>query len=145
MDISNIIKENGENNYMKRQTSIRNIANILCYDPMAQITRAEYQYRAKTLSDATDPIDAITMLESIESLEDNVVFADLVDWTYENVSEKSDTEDFVLYGDLHDSIAGTIVVVYLRLVDGHSVEHVETELNKRYSTKVWSRISSKGE
>ena len=88
MDISNIIKENGENNYMKRQTSIRNIANILCYDPMAQITRAEYQYRAKTLSDATDPIDAITMLESIESLEDNVVFADLVDWTYENVSEK---------------------------------------------------------
>lgn len=85
------------------------------------------------------------MLESIELLEDNVIFADLVDWTYENVSDKSDTEDFVLYGDLHDSIAGTIVVVYLRLVDGHTVEHIETELNKRYSTILSKQISSKGE
>lgn len=130
---------------MKRETSIRNIANILCYDPIAQIVKAEYQYRAQSLSDATDPIDAVTMLESIELLEDNVIFADLVDWTYENVSDKSDTEDFVLYGDLHDSIAGTIVVVYLRLVDGHTVEHIETELNKRYSTILSKQISSKGE
>lgn len=146
---------NGENNYMKRKTSIRNIANVLCYDPMAKIIRAEYQYRAQSLSGISDPaqsllgesdsIDAITMLESIESLEDNVVFANLVDWTYKNVSEKSDTEDFVLYGDLHDSIAGTIVVVHLRLVDGHTVEHVETELNKRYSTILSKQIGSKGE
>lgn len=130
---------------MKRETSIRNIANILCYDPMAQIVKAEYQYRAQSLLGSTDSIDTVTMLESIESLEDNVIFADLVDWTYENVSEKSDTEDFVLYGDMHDSIAGTIVVVYLQLVDGHSVEHVETELNKRYSTILSKQISSKGE
>lgn len=130
---------------MKRKTSIRNIANILCYDPMAQITRAEYQYRVQSLSDTSDSIDTVTMLESIESLEDNVVFADLVDWTYENVSEKSDTEDFVLYGDMHDSVSGKIVVVYLQLVDGHTVEHVETELNKRYSTKLTNLISSKGE
>lgn len=85
------------------------------------------------------------MLESIESLDDNVVFDTFVDWTYENVSEKSDTEDFILYGDLHDSIVGTIVVVYLRLVDGHTVEHVEDELNKRYSKKLWNQISSKRE
>lgn len=130
---------------MKRETSIRNIANILCYDPMAQIVKAEYQYRTQSLLGSTDSIDTVTMLESIESLEDNVIFADLVDWTYENVSEKSDTEDFVLYGDMHDSIAGTIVVVYLQLVDGHSVEHVETELNKRYSTILSKQISSKGE
>lgn len=130
---------------MKRKTSIRNIANILCYDPIAKITRAEYQYRAQSLSGVSDSIDAITMLESIESLEDNVIFGDLVDWTYENVSDKSDTEDFVLYGDLHDSTVGTIAVVYLRLVDGYTVEHVETELNKSYSTILSKQISSKGE
>lgn len=131
---------------MKRnKTSIRNIANILCYDPMAQIVKAEYQYRAQSLLDASDSIDTVTMLESIESLEDNVVFADLVDWTYENVSEKSDTEDFVLYGDLHDSIVGTIVVVYLQLIDGHTVEHVVDELNKRYPTILLKQIDSKGE
>lgn len=70
-------------------------------------------------------------------------FADFVAWTYENVSGKSDTDDFILYGDLHDSIAGTIVVVYLHLVDGHTVEHVETELNKRYSTICRSRLVQK--
>ena len=60
---------------MKRnETSIRNIANILCYDPMAQIVKAEYRYKAQSLSNTTDAIDAVTMLESIESLEDNVVF-----------------------------------------------------------------------
>ena len=135
----------GEMNYMKRKTSIRNIANVLCYDPMAQIVKAEYRYKAQSLSDTTDAIDAVTMLESIESLEDNVVFADLVAWTYENVSEKSDTDDFILYGDLHDSIVGTIVVVHLRLVDGHTVEHVEDELNKRYLTILSKQIGSKGE
>lgn len=129
----------------RNKTSIRNIASILCYDPIAQITRAEYKYKAQSQLGVSDSIDAITMLESIESLEDNVVFADIVDWTYENVSEQSDTEDFILYGDLHDSIIGTIVVVYLRLVDGHTVEHVETELNKRYSTVLSKQISSKRE
>lgn len=127
-------KRKGENNYMKRKTSIRNIANVLCYDPLAQIVKAEYQYKAKPTLNKKDSIDTITMFESIESLEDNVVFNNTVDWTYQNVSDKSDTEDFVLYGDLHDSMIGTIVVVYLRLVDGHTVEYVETELNKRYST-----------
>lgn len=130
---------------VKQKTSIKNIANILCYDPIAQIVKAEYRYKASLTLSTTDPIDAVTMLESIESLDDNVVFDTFVDWTYENVSEKSDTEDFILYGDLHDSIVGTIVVVYLRLVDGHTVEHVEDELNKRYSTKLWNQISSKRE
>lgn len=138
-------KRKGENNYMKRRTSIRNIANVLCYDPLAQIVKAEYQYRAQSLSDASDLIETVTMLESIESLEDNVIFADLVDWTYENISGKSDTEDFVLYGDLRDSIIGTIVVVYLQLIDGHTVEHVEDELNKRYPTIFSKQIGSKGE
>lgn len=78
----------------------------------------------------SDPIDTITMLESIKALECNVVFNDIVDWTYETISEKSDSEDFVLYGDLHDPIVGTIVVMHLRLLDGHTVEQMETELNK---------------
>ena len=117
----------------RNKTSIRNIANVLCYDPMAKIVRAQYRYRYPSVRN--EPIDAITMLESIESLEDNVVFADLVDWSYKNVSEKSDTEDFVLYGDVHDSVNRKIVAVYMRLVDGYTSKHVEDELNKRYSTK----------
>lgn len=129
----------------RNKTSIRNIANVLCHDPMAQIVKAEYQYKVESLSGVPDSIDTITMLESIESLEDNVVFNDIVDWTYENISELSDTEDFVLYGDLHDSMVGTIVVVYLRLVDGHTVEHIETELNKRYSIVLSKQINSKRE
>lgn len=113
-----------------KRTSIRNLVRVLSFDPMAQIVKAEYQYKAKSASDEIKPIDTTTMLESIEALEDNVVFSDLVDWTYKNVSDTSITEDFIVYGDLQDSMIGTIVVVYLKVTDGHKVEHIENELNK---------------
>ncbi|MBQ4523779.1 MAG: hypothetical protein IJA10_12625 [Lachnospiraceae bacterium] len=113
-----------------KRTSIRNLARVLSFDPMAQIVKAEYQYKAQSVSDEVKPIDTTTMLESIEALADNVVFSDLVDWTYKNVSDTSNTEDFIVYGDLHDSMVGTIVVMYLRVVDGHTVTHIENELNK---------------
>lgn len=122
----------------KNKTSIKNIANVLCYDPMARVVNAEYQYKEPSLINTTTPIEAVTMMESISSLEDNVVFNDVVDWTYDNVLEKSDTEDFILYGDFHDPIKGTIVVVYLRLADDYTAEHMESELNKRYTKKLCS-------
>lgn len=114
----------------RRRTSIKNITRVVSFDPMALIVKAEYQYKDLSLSGEVKPIDTTTMLESIEALEDNVVFSDIVDWTYEKVSDTSDTEDFIIYGDLHDSMVGTIVVIYLSVTDGHTTEHIENELNK---------------
>lgn len=114
----------------RRRTSIKNLARVLSFDPMALIVKAEYQYKAQSVSDEIKPIDTTTMLESIEALEDNIVFYDIVDWTYEKVSDTSDTEDFIVYGDLHDSMVGTIVVMYLKVVNRHTVTHIENELNK---------------
>lgn len=116
---------------MRKKTSIRNIANVLCYDPMAQIVKAEYQYNS-WFSPNKENIDTVTMLESISSLEDNVVFANIVDWTYENVSEATETEDIILYGDLHQ-IVGTNVVVHLGVANEHTVEHIVNELDKKYT------------
>lgn len=109
-------------------TSTRNIANILCYRPLAQIVKAEYRYKAQSVKDDVKLIDATTMLESIAALEDNVVFSDYVDWTYTNISDFSGTEDFIIYGDLHDSMVGTVVVMYLRVADDYTVEEVEKKL-----------------
>lgn len=76
----------------------------------------------------------------ILQLEDNVVFSDVVDWTYENVSDISDTEDFVVYGDFHDSIVGTVLVMYLLVEDGNTIEDVEQMLNKTvFSRKITSQ------
>lgn len=119
---------------MRKKTSIRNIANVLCYDPMAQIVKAEYQYNS-WFSPNKEDIEAITMLESISSLEDNVVFANIVDWTYENVSEATEIEDIILYGDLRE-IIGTNVVIHLRATNNHTVEHVVNELDKKYTFNI---------
>lgn len=122
-----------------KRTSIRNLARVLSFTPMAQIVKAEYQYKAQILSDEIKPIDITTMMESIELLEDNVVFADFVDWTYERKSG-SDAEDFIIYGDLHDSIVGTIVVICLKVMDGHTVEHIENELKKTIFDRIPKEI-----
>lgn len=113
-----------------KRTLIRNIVRVVSFDPMAQIVKAEYQHKDQSLSNEIKPIDATTMLESIEALGDNVVFSDVVEWTYKKVSDTSDTGDFVIYGDSHDSMVGTIVVMYLKVVDGYIAEDVENELNK---------------
>lgn len=113
-----------------RRTSIKNLANILSFDPIAKIVKAEYRYKMQSVSDEIKPIDTTTMLESIKALEDNVVFSGFVDWTYKNVSNTSNAEDFIVYGDLHDSMVGTIVVMYLRVEDDFTVELVEKRLNE---------------
>lgn len=117
------------------KTFTRNLANILCHDPMARIIKAEYQYKAQSMSSTQDIVDTTTMLESLASLEDNVVFSNVVDWTYENVSEISDTEDFIVYGDLHDSIVGTVVVMYLLVEDDFTVEYIEQKLKETIFNK----------
>ena len=113
-----------------RRTSIRNLAKILVLDCMAEIVKAEYQYKAQSVSDEVKSIETITMLESMKLLNDNVVFADFVDWRYEKVSDTINTEDFIVYGDLHDSMVGTIVVIYMKAINGYTVEDIENELNK---------------
>ena len=113
-----------------RRTLIRNLAKILVLDCMAEIVKAEYQYKAQSVSDEVKSIETITMLESMKLLNDNVVFADFVDWRYEKVSDIINTEDFIVYGDLHDSMVGTIVVIYMKAINGYTVEDIENELNK---------------
>ena len=56
-----------------RRTSIRNLAKILVLDCMAEIVKAEYQYKAQSVSDEVKSIETITMLESMKLLNDNVV------------------------------------------------------------------------
>lgn len=114
----------------RKRTSIRNLARILVFENMAQIVKAEYQYKAQSVSDEIKPIDKITMLESIESLDDNVVFSDFVDWTYSNVLDSPNAEDFIVYGDVHDSMVGTIVVMYLKATSKYTVEEIEQMLNE---------------
>ena len=46
----------------------------------------------------------------------------------------SDKEDFIVYGDLHDSILGTIVVLHLRVVNEHNTNHVKMEFERVYLT-----------
>lgn len=115
----------------RKKISIRNLVNVLCYDTMAEIIKAEYLY-VKRSPTKEENIDTVTMLEGISLLEDSVVFTNVVDWTYENVSGISDTEDFIVYGDLHDSILGTIVVLHLRVVNEHNTNHIEKEFEKTY-------------
>lgn len=120
----------------QRRISISNFANILAYNTSTRIVKAEYQHKALRPSEEIEPIDAATMLKSIIMLEDNVVFSNAVDWTYENVSEISDTEDFIVYGDFHDNIIGTVVVIHLIVEDGHTVEEVEQKLRETIFSKV---------
>lgn len=120
----------------RRIISTKNVANILIYNQLAEIIKAEYRYQAQSVQPETESIeDNMTVLKSIESLKDSVIFADAVEWTYENVSENSETEDFILYGDLHDSMIGTIVVIYLRVKDGCTVEKVEGKLRETIFSK----------
>lgn len=121
----------------KKITSTKNVANILVYNQFAEILKAEYHYQTQSEQREIKPIENIaTVLESIESLEDSVIFSDAVDWIYENVSENSDTENFILYGDIHDSMVGTIVVIYLRVKDGCTVEKVEQKLRETIFSKI---------
>ena len=111
-----------------KRTLIRNLADILIHDNYARIVKAEYQYKDKTVP-SKDILDGNLVYESIASIEESI-FSDAIDWTYENVSEISDTEDFIVYGDFHDSIVGTVVVMHLLVEDGNTVEEVEQILNK---------------
>lgn len=118
-----------------RRTSIRNLTKVLVFNYMAQIVKAEYQYKAHILNE-TKPIETNIMLKSIQSLNENAIFSDFVDWSYEKVSDTSNTEDFVVYGDLHDSTIGTVVVMHLKIINGFTVEDVENELNKTIFTEL---------
>lgn len=126
-----------------RRISIRNLTRILVSNYMAQIVKAEYQYKAQSIVDETKPIETNIMLKSIQSLNENVIFSDFVDWSYEKVSDTFNTEDFVVYGDLHDSTIGTVVVMHLKIINGFTVEDVENELNKTIFTELKENIRLK--
>lgn len=78
-----------------RRTSIRNLTKVLVFNYVAQIVKAEYQYKAHILNE-TKPIETNIMLKSIQSLNENAIFSDFVDWSYEKVSDTSNMEIYMI-------------------------------------------------
>lgn len=110
-----------------RGTSTRNIAEIISKN-YVQIVNAEYLYQSPT--GESQPLDKDTFVKSLLALSKAGIFADLVEWRYEEIYPYSDLEDFLIYGNLHDPYCGTKITVSLLVEDGTEIEDVVTILRK---------------
>lgn len=103
-----------------KPTFTRNIAEIINKN-YVKITKVEYFYTSK--SDRA-PVDKDTFVKSLLALNKSGIFSDSPDWKYEEAHYYSDTEGFVLFGQVHDHYQVRFILVNLVLQDRYEIEDV---------------------
>lgn len=98
---------------------------------MVQVTKTEYYY---DVFDETKEFDKDKFIKSLQALNNAGIFANIVDWNYDDVSSISSTEDFIIHGNIHDQHAGEIIIVYLLVNDGYSIDDVKMALDRTILT-----------
>lgn len=112
----------------KKLTSTKNIANLF-NKGMVTMQSAEYLYKSFP-GENPEIADTKELEDNVKSLAQSGIFADSVEWHYQLTSHISDTEDFIITGDCNDALAGTVVIMFVCVADGFTLEDVEKQLNQ---------------
>ncbi len=105
---------------MRRRTTTKQLLESIT-NGLLQITKAECSYKS---SNRIDEISKETFLDSLAFINESGVFANFIDWHYEeNLSEK---DEYKIGSGAMNPYSESVVTVYLRVGDGAN----EEEINK---------------
>lgn len=127
----------------KRNISTAKLLEIINKE-MVNIVKVDYYYKC---GDEIEPIKTNEFVRSLNLLNNSGVFSDMATWDVREypIFGSDMSADFYVTCDFNDSIAGTVINVYLNVHEGFSVEEVEKKFRETIFDKLASKIGNKEE
>lgn len=106
---------------MRKRTTTKRLSNAI-ENNLLEVIKAECRYKS---SEDLDVLDVDTFVENLQFLCESGVFAEFVDWHYENLYGKG---EIIVDSGAMNPYSENIVIACLRVRDGVDVEDIDKSI-----------------